>query len=95
MRVTFVANSRVLGYKPGQIVKAELTDILHAVLTVGRHLTLIDPPTVAQLKVKPDTVVQAPVTPREESENGESTNKSEAVSSSIPKRSTSRTGETS
>ena len=47
MEITFVANARILGYKPGQIIKTEMTRQLHALLAIGRHLTLIDPPTLA------------------------------------------------
>ena len=49
MEVTFVANARILGYKPGQIIKTEMTRQLHALLSIGRHLTLIDPPTLAEV----------------------------------------------
>lgn len=46
MEVTFVANSRVMGYRPGQIIKATLTPMLKAILDKGVHLTLIDPPSL-------------------------------------------------
>lgn len=49
MEVTFVANARIMGYKPGQIIRTEMTKQLHALLAVGRHLTLIDPPTLAEV----------------------------------------------
>lgn len=53
MEVTYLANSRVYGHKPGQIYKASLTPQLRAILKVGRHLTLIDPPTWEQIDGSP------------------------------------------
>lgn len=49
MEITFVANSRILGYRPGQVVKInekDLTSPVRALLAVGRHLVLIDPLTL-------------------------------------------------
>lgn len=44
MEVTFVANSRILNYRRGDVVKTELTPHLRAILQHERHLVLIDPP---------------------------------------------------
>lgn len=49
MEVTYLSNSRVLGHSPGKIYKATLSPQLHAILLKGKHLTLIDPPTVEEL----------------------------------------------
>lgn len=46
MEVTFVANSRIMGYRPGQVVKIDSKNMstqLKALLAKGRHLTLLDP----------------------------------------------------
>jgi hypothetical protein len=43
MKVTFVANARILEYRPGVIYKAELTPLLSGILKRGVHLTLLDP----------------------------------------------------
>lgn len=69
MEITFVANARILGYKPGQIIKTEMTTQLHALLAIGRHLTLIDPPTLAEVYAGPQEVVE-PTPSVEVKENG-------------------------
>lgn len=46
MKVTFLVHSRLLGYRPGQIIEldySEMSDVLKAVIKVGRHITLLDP----------------------------------------------------
>lgn len=49
MEVTYLSNSRVLGHRPGKIYKTSLTPQIHAILKIGKHLTLIDPPTIEEL----------------------------------------------
>ena len=46
MKITFVANTRILGYRRGDVIELELEDIpehVRNVLRLGRHLTMIDP----------------------------------------------------
>ena len=48
-KITFTSNSRVLGYRPGQVItmdEKDLTGTLRALLARGRHLSLIDPLTL-------------------------------------------------
>lgn len=46
MKITFLVHSRLLGYRPGQIIEiddSEIDPVLRAVIKVGRHISLIDP----------------------------------------------------
>lgn len=58
--VTFQANSRILGYRPGQIYRTEITRPIRALLERGVHLTLIDPPTLDKLYDDPPVVEEPP-----------------------------------
>jgi hypothetical protein len=49
MIVTFITRSRVMGYRPGQVIKTELTPIIKALLIKDKHIQLIDPPSVEDL----------------------------------------------
>ena len=46
MKVTFLVHSRLLGYRPGQIIEIEESEIdfmLRAAIKAGSHISLLDP----------------------------------------------------